>query len=602
MRPKLRSSSARNSVRSGWCEARAADRIRSGRNASRHGCEENVQELDLSFPAPAKGGRRERSPFALLVCADLRKTVVYYPVDFRAEPTMKKSSLLTIAALFIILVGCNRDVPSKNEAAESEALRVAIQSNDEAAIRDLVAKGARCNGDLLHLAASRLSSETILLLINGEYDINWTNSNQETALHAAARANNIGAITALVKSGASINSVDWLQRTALFTAVEKGHASAAIALLDGHADPNFAGRSVLLSAIDFAKEKNEHVPLVKRLLEAGAAVNDNDASANSPLYYAVKYHQIGTIGELIRAGAWNYEIINKRVQQEERAERAQKEQEKQAEQARHEAHAAVRKSQRLNEKTQVRVFVLDAFSAAANDSVHGKLMVEVIRRSYSGPLETYDMKNDTEAMRGLAKAAIYAERHPETRVVVNMSWGVNDKGALKDDLAWLNAELQDFEKIREGADPSARPFSLLGACSRLNQLGAILIAAAGNDGSDTCGIPAAYSEVIAVGAAVKKGNAYTRAPHSNYGYPVRVAALESHLDELDPLHELNAIIGRKDLIDAKRRHGTSIATAYVTGKVAAKLAGDPTGDIDHVLFLEASTTVEGFDRTVGLIK
>jgi len=95
--------------------------------------------------------------------------------------------------------------------------------------------------------------------------------------------------------------------------------------------------------------------------------------------------------------------------------------------------------------------------------------------------------------------------------------------------------------------------------------GALVIAAAGNDGSSLPVYPAAYDSCLAVTAIQENG---TLAPLANYGNWVDVAAPGMYVYSTLPGNQYGY------------KHGTSFATAYVSGLAAVlfSLATDTSGD------------------------
>jgi hypothetical protein len=98
-----------------------------------------------------------------------------------------------------------------------------------------------------------------------------------------------------------------------------------------------------------------------------------------------------------------------------------------------------------------------------------------------------------DALRGVAD---HAANNPDLRVIVNVSWGSYHR-------------LPVIERL----------------FARLEELGVLVVAAAGNDGTDRPQYPAANPGSIAVGASVPDAlNRYTIAPYSNRGKHVTVFA------------------------------------------------------------------------------
>ena len=93
---------------------------------------------------------------------------------------------------------------------------------------------------------------------------------------------------------------------------------------------------------------------------------------------------------------------------------------------------------------------------------------------------------------GLRSIVSFAAEHPNTRLVVNMSWGTSESELGQEAL-----------------------FETLSDC------GIVFVAAAGNDGSATCSFPAGYRGVIGVSSV--QSNTFDRAEYANYGECVKVA-------------------------------------------------------------------------------
>ncbi|EAT13629.1 S8 family serine peptidase [Bermanella marisrubri] len=110
---------------------------------------------------------------------------------------------------------------------------------------------------------------------------------------------------------------------------------------------------------------------------------------------------------------------------------------------------------------------------------------------------------------------------------------------------------------------------------RLSQLGIIIIAASGNQGSDTIDYPAAYPNVIAVGAHDRFGNV---APYSNSGAALDIIAPGGNcVDQTCSGGIINlAPQGFKSLT------GTSMSTAFATGVLASLKSHHPHIDVADV--------------------
>ncbi len=178
----------------------------------------------------------------------------------------------------------------------------------------------------------------------------------------------------------------------------------------------------------------------------------------------------------------------------------------------------------------------------ASDVTHGSLVGRVLTRycrasvisvSVEGPGE---VPNKSAYLAGLRTALGYAEHHPRARVLVNVSLG--------------------------SAEPHSEERDLIG---RLTAAGALVVAAAGNDGSEAPEYPAAYPEVIAVASATAEGKALS----SNFGSHVDIAASGdiTFIDyEFLPYEQL-----RREM----EARGTSFAAPRVTATLAYLMRADP---------------------------
>ncbi len=101
------------------------------------------------------------------------------------------------------------------------------------------------------------------------------------------------------------------------------------------------------------------------------------------------------------------------------------------------------------------------------------------------------------------------------------------------------------------------------AANRLDDLGAIVVAAAGNEGIDEARYPAAYPSVIGVGAIDAKGARYDR---SNGGPSARIWAPGTEI--------LSTVPGGAFAFAS----GTSFAAAHVTGALAVLIGSGATPD------------------------
>jgi subtilisin family serine protease len=148
--------------------------------------------------------------------------------------------------------------------------------------------------------------------------------------------------------------------------------------------------------------------------------------------------------------------------------------------------------------------------------------------------------------------------------------------------------------------------------------GVIIVAGTGNNAKGTICYPAAYDEVIAVGATQYDG---TRAYYSNYGPEVEIMApggnnqIDQNLDgypdgilqqTFDPRYQYSII--NETLADPMQFtytfvQGTSLATAQVTGIVALMLSVDPDLSLSNIRNILKKTAIDlgpqGWDTEYG---
>jgi len=115
--------------------------------------------------------------------------------------------------------------------------------------------------------------------------------------------------------------------------------------------------------------------------------------------------------------------------------------------------------------------------------------------------------------------------------------------------------------------------------ARLEQLGVLVVAAAGNEGTDEPRYPAAYPTVIGVGAADRERRAYAR---SNRGLSAEIYAPGVEI--------LSSVPGDAFAFGS----GTSFAAANVSGVLSLLLGSGATpAEVRAALFRQAAEASEG---------
>jgi subtilisin family serine protease len=104
--------------------------------------------------------------------------------------------------------------------------------------------------------------------------------------------------------------------------------------------------------------------------------------------------------------------------------------------------------------------------------------------------------------------------------------------------------------------------------------GALVVAAAGNDGTPALDFPARLPEVLAVGAAAA-GNAGTRAAFSNYGTGIDVVAVGEHIVGPVPRSRCFVFLPCLSLGAWAKGDGTSFSAPQISGLAALMLSLNP---------------------------
>jgi ankyrin repeat protein len=253
------------------------------------------------------------------------------------------------------------DVNARRPDGSTPLQWAAFQGNLEEA-RRLIARGADVNAEnnygvnAMLLAADIAHTDLIKLLLKHGADANTANADGETPMHLVARAGNIEAAKALLKAGARVDPVESFGgQTPLMWAVARRHPAMVAFLLENGADPNarsavrdyqrvataesraksldrggftpllYAARENCRECVDILLKHKADVNLpdpsgvsalviamsngnwdiARKLIEAGADVNQWDIFGQAPLHVAIANMNGGGRGNPLDSGRPN---------------------------------------------------------------------------------------------------------------------------------------------------------------------------------------------------------------------------------------------------------------------------------------------------------
>jgi ankyrin repeat protein len=168
----------------------------------------------------------------------------------------------------------------------------------------LLASAIAAGGDGLRLSEAVRSGnrDAVRALLRAKADVNAAEPDGTTALHWAARADDIEIGRLLLASGARVDSANRYGVTPLSLAAVNGSATMIEALLAAGANPNTVvtrGQTVLMVA-----SRTGHAAAVRALLDRGASVDAReDVLGETALTWAAAENHADVVALLLKAGA-----------------------------------------------------------------------------------------------------------------------------------------------------------------------------------------------------------------------------------------------------------------------------------------------------------
>jgi ankyrin repeat protein len=226
----------------------------------------------------------------------------------------RKPALLACVALFAIVLPAQAQVaPTPVEYAAYTGFHAAAAAGDVAAIRALVAKGARIDArdayerTALHVAAYRGRHDAMRALVGAGASANALERDRYDIVTIAAVADDVPTLKVALELGASAKNVtSRYDGTALIAAAHLGHAEVVRTLIRAGAPldhVNNLGWTALIESIVLGDGGPRHTDTLAALVAAGANVNLPDRNRQTPLTLATQRGYAKMAAILEQAGA-----------------------------------------------------------------------------------------------------------------------------------------------------------------------------------------------------------------------------------------------------------------------------------------------------------
>ena len=220
------------------------------------------------------------------------------------SPPQLTRGVLSLGAILIVLLLAM----SLNAAAAPARLIDAVKASDKAAIRTLLQQHVDVNATepdgatALHWAARMDDLQTAQALIDANANVRAANRYGITPLYLACINGSAAMIELLLKAGADSNTALPEGETALMTAARTGKVDAVKVLLSHNADINrkesWRGQTALMWAA-----AEGHSDVIRILLDHGADIRARSNGGFTPLLFAVREGKMDAVKTLLAAGA-----------------------------------------------------------------------------------------------------------------------------------------------------------------------------------------------------------------------------------------------------------------------------------------------------------
>ncbi|MBK1644490.1 hypothetical protein CKO25_07445 [Thiocapsa imhoffii] len=129
-------------------------------------------------------------------------------------------------------------------------------------------------------------------------DLNKRNAAGETPLHVAARAGRVAIVRELVRNGADLSALDAAGQSVLYVALAHGRTQVAQQLIERGAALQAQSMLIELSAAGVIDRD-----AIALLIRRGATLEGVDEAGDTALHAAIKHGHLETVRRLIIAGA-----------------------------------------------------------------------------------------------------------------------------------------------------------------------------------------------------------------------------------------------------------------------------------------------------------